>query len=433
MVFLPQPQIPLDILIVDDTPANLRLLSKMMAEYGYNVRQAISGKMALIAVKTAQPDLILLDINMPEMSGYEVCEQLKKDEVSRSIPVIFLSALDDALDKVKAFRVGGVDYITKPFQFEEVIARIQNQLSIKQLQVQLQQQNQQLQETLDELQHTQARLVQQQKMEGLTQFVAGIAHEINNPVSFISGNLEPATNYIQDLLNLIQLYQTEYPDPTQLIQEFTQDMDLNFIISDLDKLISSMRTGVDRIRTIVLALRIFSRLDESEIKAVDLHEGLNSTLVLLQHKLCPLDQDKPEIQVVRDYGNLPLVTCHASQLNQVFFNIINNAIEVLEAGIGDQFPPQALPTIWILTELNSDNTVKISIKDNGWGISEEIKPRLFTPFFTTKPVGKGAGLGLLTSYQIVVQKHRGKLDVESSRGAGARFTIQIPIHLSKVS
>lgn len=183
-----------DILVVDDTPANLRLLSNMMTEYGYNVRQAINGKMALTAVKAVKPDLILLDINMPEMNGYEVCEQLKSNEETRRIPVIFLSALDDALDKVKAFQAGGVDYVTKPFQFEEIIVRIQNQLTIQSLQNKLQYQNNQLKTALSELQLTQAQLVQHEKMVGLMQLVAGIAHEINNPISFISGNLDPTPN-----------------------------------------------------------------------------------------------------------------------------------------------------------------------------------------------------------------------------------------------
>ncbi|EAW37935.1 response regulator [Lyngbya sp. PCC 8106] len=416
-----------DILVVDDTPANLRLLSKMMTEHGYNVRQAINGKMALTAVKAVKPDLILLDINMPEMNGYTVCETLKKNEETCSIPIIFLSALDDALDKVKAFQVGGVDYVTKPFQLEEILVRIQNQLTIQQLHNQLQHQNQQLKTALSELQVTQAQLVQQEKMVGLMQLVAGIAHEINNPISFISGNIEPANQYIQDLIKLIKLYQYEYPQPSQVIQQTTEEIDFDFLISDVHNIISSMKNGVNRICTIILALRIFSRLDESDIKLINLHEGINSTLLLLDHKL-KLPNHHSEIKIIKNYDQLPKITCYASQLNQVFLNLLSNAIDAIESKLAQQTVKFQNPTIWITTELQDKNTVKIKIKDNGIGISPEVKTRLFDPFFTTKPVGKGSGLGLLTSYQIIVEKHQGKINFNSVFGEGAEFVIEIPIH-----
>lgn len=421
-----------DILVVDDTPANLRLLSNMMTEYGYNVRQAISGKMALTAVKAVKPDLILLDINMPEMNGYEVCEQLKSNEETRRIPVIFLSALDDALDKVKAFKAGGVDYVTKPFQFEEIIVRIQNQLTIQSLQNQLQHQNNQLKTTLSELQVTQARLVQQEKMVGLMQLVAGIAHEINNPISFISGNLDPANEYIQDLLKLIQLYRNEYPQPPQVIQKMTEEIDLDFIISDLPKIIGSMKNGVHRISTIILALRIFSRLDESDIKSVNLHEGIDSTIILLQHRF-KLTNGDCVLKIIKNYGKIPKITCYPSQLNQVFLNLLSNAIDAIESKLDKNPETFKNPTIWIATRLKDQETVQIIIKDNGMGILPEVKSRLFDPFFTTKPVGKGSGLGLLTSYQIVVEKHRGKLDFYSAFGEGAEFIVEIPVQQAKIT
>ncbi|MEA5496216.1 hybrid sensor histidine kinase/response regulator [Limnoraphis robusta] len=421
-----------DILVVDDTPANLRLLSNMMTEYGYNVRQAISGKMALTAVKAVKPDLILLDINMPEMNGYQVCEQLKSNEETRRIPIIFLSALDDALDKVKAFQVGGVDYVTKPFQFEEIIVRIQNQLTIQSLQNQLQHQNNQLKTTLSELQVTQARLVQQEKMVGLMQLVAGIAHEINNPISFISGNLDPANEYIQDLLKLIQLYRNEYPQPPQVIQKMTEEIDLDFIISDLPKIIGSMKNGVHRISTIILALRIFSHLDESDIKSVNLHEGIDSTIILLQHRF-KLPNGDCVLKIIKNYGKIPKITCYPSQLNQVFLNLLSNAIDAIESKLDKNPETFKNPRIWIATRLKDQETVQIIIKDNGMGILPEVKSRLFDPFFTTKPVGKGSGLGLLTSYQIVVEKHRGKLDFYSAFGEGAEFIVEIPVQQAKIT
>jgi signal transduction histidine kinase len=421
-----------DILVVDDTPANLRLLSNMMTEYGYNVRQAINGKMALTAVKAVKPDLILLDINMPEMNGYEVCEQLKSNEETRRIPVIFLSALDDALDKVKAFQAGGVDYVTKPFQFEEIIVRIQNQLTIQSLQNKLQYQNNQLKTALSELQLTQAQLVQHEKMVGLMQLVAGIAHEINNPISFISGNLDPANEYIQDLLKLIKLYRNEYPQPPQVIQKMTEEIDLDFIISDLPKLIYSMKNGVHRISTIILALRIFSRLDESDIKSVNLHDGIDSTIILLQHRF-KLPNGDDHIKIIKNYGKIPKITCYPSQLNQVFLNLLSNAIDAIESKWDEHPETFKNPTIWIATRLKDKETVQISIKDNGIGILPEVKSRLFDPFFTTKPVGKGSGLGLLTSYQIVVEKHRGKLDFYSAFGEGAEFIVEIPVQQPQIS
>ncbi len=421
-----------DILVVDDTPANLRLLSNIMTEKGYNVRQAINGKMALTAVQAIQPDLILLDINMPEMNGYEVCECLKRDEKTRAIPIIFLSALEDTSDKIKAFKIGGVDYITKPFNFEEIIIRIQHQLTIQSLQNKLQHQNNQLKTALSELKTTQAQLVQHEKMVSLMQLVAGIAHEINNPISFISGNIEPANQYIQDLLKLIELYQTEYPQPPKVIQDLTEEIELDFIISDLQKIMGSMTNGVHRINTIILALRIFSRLDESEIKSVNLHEGLDSTIILLQHRLKLLNGNF-NVNIIKDYDQLPKITCYASQLNQVFLNLLSNAIDALESKLSKNPETFNHPTIWITTQIKEQDSVKISIKDNGIGISPEVQSRLFDPFFTTKPVGKGSGLGLLTSYQIVVEKHRGKLDFNSTFGEGSEFIVEIPVQQGKIS
>jgi signal transduction histidine kinase len=413
-----------DILVVDDIPDNVRILSTMLLKQGYHVRKAISGQMALMAVRTMIPDLILLDINMPDISGYEVCQELRNDRQTARIPVIFLSALDDVLDKVKAFQVGGTDYVTKPFQIEEVLARIQHQLTIQELQTQLDVQNQQLQQALNHLKATQVQLIQKEKLVGLGQFVAGIAHEFNNPISFIAGNLAPAREYIQDLLKLVKLYQAEYPQPTPAIQQVREEIDLEFLLLDLKKLMDSMQTGVERVRTIVLALRIFSHLDESDIKPVDVHDGIDSTLLLLNHRLT-IQEPFSQIKIIKNYGNLPIVTCYAKQLNQVFFNLLSNAIDALQ--IASQRQPDAFyePTIWIETEVVDRDIIQISIRDNGLGIPEPIKARLFEPFFTTKPVGHGTGLGLPTSYQIIVGKHGGTLVCHTS-SEGTEFKIQIP-------
>ena len=438
-----------NILIVDDTPENLRLLSNALTERGYKVRSVINGAMALMGAKAAPPDLILLDINMPQMNGYEVCEALKADEQTCEIPVIFISALDEVLDKVRAFTVGGRDYISKPFQFEEVLARIENQLTIRHLQQQLQEKNWflqqsetrerekafQLEQALHQLQNSQSQLVQSAKMSSLGQLVAGIAHEINNPVNFIHGNITYASEYVQDLLKLMELYQTQFPNVTSEMQCLIEAIDLEFIKEDLPKILSSMQVGTERIYGIVRSLRNFSRLDESEMKIVDLHEGIDSTLMLLENRL----QAKPGfsgIQVVKEYGDLPKVECYVGQLNQVFMNILSNAIDALKEHWGREIEkateqtansPSLTPTIVIHTEVLEPDWVTIRIADNGSGIPEEVQSKLFDPFFTTKPVGEGTGLGLSISYQIVKERHGGLLQCFSTLGQGTEFVIQIPL------
>lgn len=418
-----------DILIVDDTPDNLRLLSNMLIQQGYNVRKAINGKMALTAVQTVLPDLILLDIMMPDMTGHEVCQQLKAEPATAKVPIIFISALNETFDKVKSFQVGGADYITKPFKLEEVLVRVQNQLSIRALQAELNEKNSKLQKALDELKQAQSQLVEQEKMSGLGQLVAGIAHEINNPVNFIAGNLAHARQYFQDLLNFIKLYQQEYPHLTPPLEESMEDLDLEFLSLDLPKLMNSMQTGAERIQAIVLGLRSFYRLDEADIKSIDLHKGIDSTLMLLRYRLKGYEK-RPEIKIIKEYGDLPAVTCYANHINQVFFSLFNNAIDAIEAvPIGEL----KTPTIWISTEQPSNSAIIIRIKDNGAGISEEAQARVFEPFFTTKPIGKGKGLGLSASYSTIVERHNGRLTYHSSSGKGTEFTIEIPVSLMQQS
>ncbi|AFY34623.1 response regulator [Calothrix sp. PCC 7507] len=414
-----------NILVVDDTPDNLRLLSAMLTSQGFEVRKALNGKMALTACQMVLPDVILLDINMPEMDGYQVCQKLKSDAKTCEVPVIFISALDDVLDKVKAFDMGGADYVTKPFHGAEVILRIENQINLRLLQIKLQEKNFLLQEALDNLKAAQVQQIQNEKMVALGHLVAGIAHEVNNPISFIYGNLQYASQYVQDLVNIIESYQQEYPQPTPKIQKLVKDIDLNFVIKDLQTLMGAMYRGSDRIREIVLALQNFSRHDEALMKRVNIHEGIDSTLLILQHRLRQTP-GYPPIVVVKNYGNLPLITCYPSGLNQVFMHLLNNAIDALEELISKEKTTEHLQ-IQIRTQATESNTVKIAIADNGLGIDESLKSCLFDPFFTTKPVGKGSGLGLSISYQIVVQKHRGQITCSSSPGQGAEFTVEIPI------
>jgi predicted ATPase/signal transduction histidine kinase/tRNA A-37 threonylcarbamoyl transferase component Bud32 len=291
----------------------------------------------------------------------------------------------------------------------------------------------QLEQSLHKLQQTQAQLVQTEKMSSLGQLVAGVAHEINNPVNFIFGNLTHAKNYTQDILRLLNLYQKYYPSPDPEIQEEAQAIDLEFLLQDLPKLLSSMRIGAERIQKIVASLRTFSRMDEAEMKTVNIHDGIESTLMILQHRLKE-KLDCPGIEVIKHYGDLPLVECYAGQLNQVFMNILSNAIDALESigTINELSLPnhQRLltnPTIIIVTQQVDRDRVEIRIADNGFGIPESLRQRLFDLFFTTKPVGKGTGMGLSISYQIVTEKHGGLLLCKSELGRGAEFIIRLPI------
>ncbi len=271
-------------------------------------------------------------------------------------------------------------------------------------------------------------------MSSLGHLVAGVAHEINNPVNFIHGNIHYADQYTQDLLKLLELYQLHYPNPALEVQQRTDEIDLEFLQEDLPKLLSSMKLGVDRIREIVLSLRSFSRLDEAEVKDVEIHDGIDSTLLILQNRLKGKGSHA-EIQIVKEYGQLPLVECYAGQLNQVFMNILVNAIDALEEGIAKEAgptPDAPLPTpqIHIRTETLDDRSVVIRIADNGPGMPEAVQKRLFDPFFTTKPVGKGTGMGMSISHQVITEKHKGVLRCISAPGKGTEFVIEIPIKQS---
>jgi signal transduction histidine kinase/CheY-like chemotaxis protein len=614
------------ILIADDAPANLSLLAQILAGEGYAVRVATSGSMALRSIQSGKPDLILLDIRMPDINGYAICQQLKAQAATRDIPIIFLSDLSQTLDKMKAFQVGGVDYITKPFEPTEILARIEHHLDRRRLQQQLREQNRQLREQnaqlqlllsvtkatseapdfdaalevvlakvcqaigwscgeawisdgktnvlscsrgwyadsdfvcdvvpnlpnftfaeneglpgrvwssqkpewiedlnqekqkvcfhcsahsgallktalgvpiighqsvlavlvffskdslpqndrlihlvsivatqvgsaierkqaevellrsqtqskaqtqkllklLDDLQRAQSQLVEREKMSSLGTLMAGIAHEINNPVSFVYSNIAPAIQYATDLIELVLLYQNYYPNPVIPIRDKIDKIRLDNLKTEFPKLLRAIREGANRISEIVLSLRVFSRHDRPQKQKADLHQGIESTLMLLQNRIKE-PQNGLAIEVVREYGEMPSIECYPGQLNQVFMNLFNNAIDALEEKMQtagseffpriristclDQIPPSA-------TLPKGDRQVKICIFDNGTGIPSQIQNHLFEPFFTTKSVGKGTGLGLAISYSIIVEQHRGLLTFRSQPGEGTEFTILLPV------
>ncbi|MBW4692157.1 MAG: hypothetical protein KME27_10360 [Lyngbya sp. HA4199-MV5] len=288
--------------------------------------------------------------------------------------------------------------------------------------------NQQLEQTLQELGHTQAQMIQSEKMSALGNLVAGVAHEINNPVAFLKGNIQPALTYINDLFGLIDRYQQEYPHPTPVIEAEVEDIDLAFLREDLPKLMGSMSEGVERIKDISTSLRTFSRADTDHSTLYNLHDGIDSTLLILKHRL-KANETRLEIAVIKQYRALPLVDCYAGQINQVLTNILSNAIDALdEVATQTQAGLTENPgCITITTSVMDDQWVQIAIADDGPGIPEPIQAQIFEPFFTTKPVGVGTGMGMSISYQIVVEKHGGQLKCVSTDGVGTTFIIQLPI------
>lgn len=462
-----------NILVVDDTPANLRLLVEMLTEKGYKVRPVMDGELALIGAKSMPPDLILLDINMPKMNGYEVCEKLKEDDLTREIPVIFISALDDVLDKVKAFQIGGVDYVTKPFQLEEVLARVETHLSIRQLQRSITSKNKELEIIVQQLQTTQEQLIHSEKMAALGQLVAGIAHEINTPLGAIRSSVENIADFLKE--NLLQFpdffnsltpeYQKYFLEILQrssqqktslsskekrqfkkaLIQELEAEEIINadtiadtlvdlgiydrvsalvpllknqngvqilekaYQVASIQKSTDNIKTATEKAAKVVFALKNYARYDHSGEKVrSQITEGIETVLTLYNNQL------KHGIEVTRNYEpNLPLLLCYPDELNQVWTNLIHNAIQAMDYK----------GHLTISVTLQNDSLL-VSITDSGKGISPEIMPRIFESFFTTKPPGEGSGLGL-DIVKNIIQKHDGKIFAESVPGQ-TTFTVVLP-------
>ncbi|MDZ8104421.1 MAG: response regulator [Nostoc sp. DedQUE12a] len=425
------------ILIVDDNPTNLSVLKQALKSAGFKVRLAADGKSAIDQVKQEPPALILLDVDMPGIDGFETCRLLKADSLTQGIPIIFMTALADTENKVKGLSLGAVDYITKPFEQEEVLARVKVQLQLRELTKKLEEKNTQLlhltedleqrvAERTADLQKAQVQLIQQEKLSTLGQLVAGVAHEINNPIGCMISNIAPASEYVTSLTQVLKLYQQHCYNIPEL-EEALEEHDIEFVLEDLPKLIDSMRLSSDRIKDISISLRNFSRLDKDTKVPANLHLGLDSTLVILRYRFKAIG-NRPAIEVIKKYGDLPEVTCFPGQINQVFMNLLANAIDAIEECFDNANACHSnKPIIQITTENIDDKKVVISITDNGRGMTPDVKQRLFQPLFTTKAVTKGTGLGLSIAHQIVVDKHGGQLNCVSSQGEGTEFIIELPL------
>jgi two-component system, NtrC family, sensor kinase len=412
-----------EILTIADV-AVFETVRELLEGEGHSLKFAPDGKEGLDLAGQVPPDLIICDATLPQIGWLQVCRLLKADRGLAEVYFILLAA-PEQLGEVVQLNELVDDFVLKPIVKQELLGRVRAGLRAGNLRAELERSRQ-------ELQQFRTQIVETEKMSNLGQLVAGIAHEINNPITFIYSNLTHVQSYAADLISLLELYQKELAEPSPKILQKQQDMDVEFVMDDLLKIVSSMRNGSDRIRQIILSVQDFARTDRSGWQLFDVSDGLENMLLLLQHRL-PAQDGRRDIKVVKEYGNLPQVECYAGQLDRAFLNIINNAIDALDRSLVEwegsenrQFKPQ----ISIRTKVVDRRRIAIEIADNGTGMSDEVRSRIFEPFFTTKPVGQGSGLGLTVSYEIVVQQHKGELQCFSTPGKGTEIRIEIPLRHS---
>ncbi|TVU54991.1 MAG: hybrid sensor histidine kinase/response regulator [Arthrospira sp. PLM2.Bin9] len=405
------------ILIVDDDIATQMILQNTLEEQGYQVAIAEDGKTALDLAESLSPELIICDWMLPELNGLEVCQKLRSHGILSSTFFILLTAQEQidecsSLDEFTSeYRID--ELMSKPIEIDGLLARVRCGLKIAA-------QNKQLKQAYQQLLYS-------EKMLNLGQMVSGIAHEINNPVSFVTGNINHATGYAQDLMELVELYGEHYPEPVEEIEERIEDIDLEFLLEDFPQLLESIKVGTDRIRHLVESLRNFYKQDDGELKTVDIHEGLADIILILQGRI--KGKKGRAIEMVKNYGELPEVQCYPGQLNQVFMNLLNNAIDSLDTNReqDNEFQPEIKITTTVETsEPPGEGWVTIRIYDNGNGIPESLSDRIFQPLFTTKPPHIGTGMGLSLSHKIITEVHRGTIEVKSDPETGTEFIIKIP-------
>ena len=406
------------ILVVDDDATNLRTLGEMLRPE-YRVRLASSGEDALrIAGSELRPDLILLDVMMPVMDGYEVLRRLQADEVTRVIPVIFVTALHDDDSEQRGFELGAADFIHKPIRAAVALSRIRAQIDARMARDSLRRKAQHMariaEQGAEQLENTRQQLLQSEKMASLGQLSAGIAHEINNPVGFVASNLAALERYLDDLFAIIDACAADTGAPAAQrlaeVRGLMQRVEYDYVRQDVLDLLAESKDGVERVRQIVADMKGLSHKGASGWQWADLHAGLDSTLNIARNEF------KHRCTVVKRYGDLPPIRCIPSQLNQVFMNLVVNAAQAIE-GSGE---------ITLTTGRAGMDSICVSVADTGQGISAEGLSHLFEPFYTTKPVGKGTGLGLALSREIVL-RHRGHIEVSSEPGKGTVFTLTLPI------
>lgn len=401
--------------------AGIAAVQELLCAEGHQVQVAQDGKEGVDLARQFFPDAIICDGASPQIGHLEVCRLLKADrELARAYFILLLppdlfdnpTELDESID----------DVALKPIVKEDLLARVRAGLRSQTLKIELERSQQ-------ELQIARERMLEQEKMSNLGELVSGIAHEINNPITFIYSNLTHVQSYATDLIELLRLYQQQLLNPCPEILQKQQDMDVEFVLDDLLKIVSSMRTGSDRIRQIILSVQDFSRSDRSGWQLFDISDGLENTLLLLQHRL-PAREGRRDIKVIKEYGNLPQVECYAGQLNQAFLNIIDYAIDTLETSSQEFAQSESInfrPLIQIRTQVLDSQRISIEISDNGRPINEEVKAQNFDPLFIEKSAGEGSGLGLAVSYLIVVEQHKGELKYCYEPDKGNEFRIEIPL------
>ncbi|MEZ2321078.1 MAG: ATP-binding protein [Microcoleus sp.] len=397
----------------------LEVLQEFLSGEGHQVIVAPDAQSGLDLAQQTSPDLVICEGTSPQIEWLDLYRMQADNSEFGTIYVILLAAPEE-FDSTK-LDVLVDDFVLQPIVKQELLGRVRGGFRSRQLKAQLERSHQ-------ELQQFQHRIIENEKMSNLGELVSGIAHEINNPITFIYSNLTHIQTYANDLIELLRMYQKQLINPSQEILQKQQDMDVEFLLDDFLKIVSSMRTGSDRIRQIILSVQEFSRSDRSGWQLFDVSDGLENTLLLLQHRL-PAREGRRDIKVVKDYGNLPQIECYAGQLNQAFLNIMSYAIDALEESSQELNESEAInfkPVIWIRTQVVSGQRIAIEIADNGIAMSEEIKTQIFDPFFVTKPAMDASTIGLAISYDIIVEQHKGELKYFSQAGKGTQFRIELP-------